>query len=277
MALGDGFGQLIRPTGVSPIASAPTVVRDVLGDVLTGLASEVERRVKPIAIDQAAQQGRVDGDAGINQKVASFTDVGQAYVSANRQAYLARVNTDRDETLEDLSLIHQADPKGFEDAANEARSKAIQGAGREYAVQIEQGYDRGIKRRLTRIARQRQSLDLTESKASIDARMTTLKSQIEGFASNGELASEESIYAMIDLANLRNEKVDNPLFTYSADQALQESAKFSRRVASLAIGREAEIYFEAAITAKKSATLAFAETRAKLARDLDVHPVMPAL
>jgi hypothetical protein len=277
MALGDGFGQLIRPTGVTPIASSPVVVGNPLAETLGNLASEVERRVKPVVVDQAAQAGLQDGAAGVSQDRVPITDMDVAYMRANRAAYIARVETDRDATLEDLALNHQFDPQTFEAKAREEQAKTISQADPKFAVDIEMGWERGIARRAVALQRNKVRVDLARAKDDIDARLGTLKGTIETNARNGTLASDEAQEALESFNRLVDEKAANPAWGYSTQEAARDRVIMAGRVGALSAGRLVGNAFEESLNGGDIVEVAKAKARKTLYEEFDKNPALTGM
>lgn len=253
MVTGDGFGRLIRPAQVTPLPSAVTQADNPLPEAIAGLGRFLESRARPELMRRAADAGAQDGAAGTIQNRPIITDMDEAYLSAARQAYLAREEGLRDEKLDDLAAQFAGDPQGFENAAREAMTGVVTGAAPTYAVAIEQSWARGIQRRLRPILRARQAADAATAKDNIDARVATLRGRLQALARVGELGGDEAAEVQEELDRLWGEKQANPLWRYGAAENERERAALAGEVAGLSLGRQLLTDFETMVASGKTA------------------------
>ncbi len=277
MPLGEGYGQLIRPTGTTPLQSGVRTFDPGIGEALTGLGQEIGRRVKPALMDEAATKGRLEGDAGIQSDVIPITDIDLAYKRANEQAYLARNDIDRDETLAALEQQFGADPEKFQLAALEAKSAQIKGARGSLAVAVEQSWDRAITRRTTGLAKAKVQRDLKKSLDDIDVGIARNRAVLEAAARNGTLGSDEAQEAMQKLQEGIKGKVENPLSTYTAVEADRDLRVVSGQLASLTVGRTVATTFADAMTGGDTIAGAEAKARAGLLEAFSTNPALAGL
>lgn len=277
MPLGDGYGQLLRPGGVTPLPSGVQSAPDPMPEALANLGQAIERRVKPVLIERAAQAGEREGNAGTPQSRMILTDMDAAYVSAARQAYLARTATDRDDVLDRLFVEHQADPEAFEAAARQAQQEAVQGAAPDFAIDLELGWERGIQRRGQRLAIAKRDLDSRRARDDVDARVATLQGTLEAAARGGTLGEADAQEAMAEYNRLIDEKVANPIWGYTAAEAQRDRAVFAGRLASLEIGRSVVTEFETNITGGMTTRQAESVARANLAKAFEENPALAGL
>ena len=238
MPLGDGFGNLIRTPGITPLSSGVQAVRNPAGDILQNLGQEVESRVKPLAMEKARQAGLRDGDNGTIQDRVPITDMDVAYEQAARTAYVARTNLDRDAILEGLAVEHQYDPEGFQQKALEARQEILSKAQPEYAVQIEQLWDRDIQRRAFRIQHAKRDKDAQEAKSSVDTRIQSIQGALEAHANNGTIQSQAAQELQTELTGLIDQKIANPIWNYTSEQAQRDSRVMASRLTAITAGQE---------------------------------------
>lgn len=277
MPLGEGYGQLIRPTGTTPLQSGVRTFDPGIGEALTGLGQEIGRRVKPALMDEAATKGRLEGDAGIQSDVIPITDIDLAYKRANEQAYLARNDIDRDETLAALEQQFGADPEKFSLAALEAKSAQIKGARGSLAVAVEQSWDRAITRRTTGLAKAKVQRDLKKSLDDIDVGIARNRAVLEAAARNGTLGSDEAQEAMQKLQEGIKGKVENPLSTYTAVEADRDLRVVSGQLASLTVGRTVATTFNDAMAGGDTIAGAEAKARAGLFEAFNTNPTLAGL
>ncbi len=277
MPLGDGFGQLIRPAGTTPLQSGVRVADPGIGEVLTGLGRAIEARVKPVLMDQAMAEGRAAGDAGQQLDVTPITDYDVALKRANETAYLARNDIDRDETIAALQQKYAADPEAFQLAALEAKAAQIKGARGSLAVAVEQSWDRAIGRTTSRLQSQKAERDLKNAKADIDLSLKQAGDFIQASARAGTLSSDEAQEAMEKFNRLIDEKAANPLWGFSEVDANAARIGLSVSVAALTAGKHAEDLFEAGVAKGLDANRAYAEARQGLLDAFDTDPSLKGL
>lgn len=277
MALGDGFGQLIRPSGTTPLQSGVRMFDPGIGEALTGLGQAVENQVKPVLLDRAATKGRIEGDAGIQSDVIPITDYDLAFKRANEQAYLARNDIDRDETLAALEQQYGADPEKFQLAALEAKSAQIKGARGSLAVAVEQSWDRAITRKTGGLAKAKVQRDLKKSLDDIDVGISRNRAVLESAARNGTLGSDEAQEAMQKLQEGIKSKVENPLSTYTAVEADRDFRVVSGQLASLTVGRTVATTFSDAMAGGDTIAGSEAKARAGLLAAFDTNPALAGL
>ena len=238
MPLGDGFGNLIRTPGITPLSSGVQAVRNPAGDILQNLGQEVENRVKPLMIERARQAGLRDGDNGTIQNRVPITDMDVAYEQAARKAYVARANIDREAILKGLADEHQYDPDGFQQKALEARQEILSKAQPEYAVQIEQSWDRDIQRRASIIHHAKRDKDAQEAKSAVDARIQSIQGALEAHANNGTLQSQAAQELQTELTGLIDQKVANPIWNYTNEHAQRDNRILASRLTAITAGQE---------------------------------------
>jgi hypothetical protein len=277
MAIGDGFGQLLRPVGTTPLSGGVAVVGSPIGEILQKAGQELEARVRPVMIDRAAQQGAEDGAAGTIEDRGMVTDWDVAYTRAATAAAIARADTERDETIADLATQFQDDPDGFEAAFTQARQQAVSGSPDRLAVRVEQSWQRSGIRQLNRIRARRVSQDAERARGEVQARENTLRGALEGHARNGTLGSEEAQEAMRDLNAIRAEKVANPVWGYGPVEAERDSQIMNAQLSSLTAGRAAVSVFEEAVTAGETLAGAQARSRQALLERFGTDPALAGL
>lgn len=277
MAIGDGFGQLLRPVGTTPLSSGVTVVRDQSGAILENLGQQLSARAMPAVIDQAAQRGAEDGAAGTIEERGMTTDWDVAYMRAAQAAAIANADTQRDETIADLTVQYQDDPQGFEVALTQAQQAAVAAASPRLAVRVEQSWQRVGQRQLNRL-RVRQAGQIAErARGDLQAKEQTLRGALEGFARAGALGTEDAEEAMTALNVIIDEKVANPVWGYGPVEAQRDRQLLAATLASLTAGRGAVAVFEEAVGAGETLAGAQAKSRQALLERFDNDPALAGM
>lgn len=237
MAIGDGFGNLLRQVGTTSRPSGVTVVSDPLGQALGNLGQAIENRVKPIVIEAAADEGARDGADGTPKERLPITDANVAYNRAARLTYRNKTNLDRDAALDELANQFTYDQKGFEAAAAQALQDTLSKTEPEYSVEIEQGWQRQIQSKSLRIAKASLQNLTQETVASTTARLDNLKGRLESAARNGMMGDAESKELLAEYQSILNEKVVNPIFKYTDAQMANDVKFMNGNLAALSVGK----------------------------------------
>lgn len=228
--MATGSGQLgvnsrgIETTNIRPQISVPSTSE------LYGTLAKIGAKLDAVAGEafdkRAAAKGARDGmEAAKKTGVGDHVNEPDWWMSAARKSafdasYRAGVRIDIDSRLEQAKRDHAYDPEGFKATADKIVSGFIQGAPGDYAVEVEQYAQGKVASAFDVVARMRQTKDQQEAVNTLGAREAQLKDDILARAAlPGGIDSPEFAMAVVEFDGIQREKIANPLFAYTPEQA----------------------------------------------------------
>lgn len=247
--MANDFTRLIRDTGQTPLSSGVQTYSNPLPDALNNLATDVGNRAKKILVDNAASAGARDGDAGQIKKITPITDMDWAYKNAAETAFYARSTQDIQDAIQSGIEQFSLDPDGFSNFIQSAKSKAIKDTSPDFAVRLNQLWDKNASRALYKIQDQKRSYDAKIHVDDVNAKIKTLSDMLEGYAQKGELNSQDAIDVMSDMNELQKQRLQNPLFKYGEGEYVRDSSLLQSKLTALSVGHTISKEFDDAINA----------------------------
>ncbi len=179
MAIGTGLpsdrGQVATTiTDMAGYGAAEEATARALSQAADGL-DRLTRVIEPAAQDAARTIAEQKVAAGEFEQRVAITGADQAFNEAIRTGTLARLSNQRDADLDRLRTEHAFDPEGFERAAAEYRTSALNAAvPGALAIEWGQEFDARATRTASTIRAARAQADLQEAKGAAEARIERL-------------------------------------------------------------------------------------------------------
>jgi len=208
---------------------------DRLWDSVGRLADQVTNAAKPGLIRKARQLGAEEGaeyaagGAKPHHGFLSFGDVAEAREQAATQAYMAGVTTDYDGQEAAVQQANTHNVQGYEQQMAAVRSRFIEEAAPEHAVQLEQYFNRSIQvgranisERVGRVVAQRANQAMVERTGSLEGKLLDLIDQGLGSSVEFEIINDE-------VRQQYAQRVANPEIAYSQAEADKDMSDFQGR------------------------------------------------
>lgn len=248
MAMGTGLpgerGQVATTiTDMDAYGAGEEAAARALAQAADGLAGLVQV-IEPAAREEAKTIAEQKVAAGEFQQRVAITGADQAFNEAMRTGTMARLSNQRDADLDRLQIEHAFDPDGFERAAADYRTSALNAAV-PGALAMEWGadFDARAGRTLSTIRAARAEADIREAKGATEARIERLTSETIALGEGRSLAetlADETVQGNLLQIQLQYEGLaGNPAFGMSEEEANLARDEVVGRIKAGAVAAEA--------------------------------------
>lgn len=206
--------------------------------IVRGLEERALRRGAREGLDIAA--GKAESPSGAWRAFEQFTDAGRARAEARRAGYVAGARNSFDTEEKSLRDKHLYDPDAYKAETDKLVSKFIQEAPPEFAVEVEAYAQGRVTNGLEVVTTARRGKDEREQAATLTARVEKVTGELKDLAAlPGGEQSERFTQLEAELSELLRQKVENPLFAYTAEQADLALEKVHDELGGIFVTRDA--------------------------------------